>query len=116
FTLIFILLAGGKGYAQFSNLWNISYQHTAKPNFSNESRKIAQDAAGNIFVLADVTSDGAVVGTTYHYVTLLKYSSSGTLLLQKDMNINNHVVSGFDNLSAFGLGIDGSGNVYIGYT
>lgn len=113
------VLCGGSVYAQFSTVWNAQYQHTTSPGFSNEARRVAEDANGNIFVLADVTSDIDPLGVhgsgTYHYITLTKYSTTGAVLFNENVNIQKHLYVGFNNLSAFGLEIDAAGNVYAGY-
>lgn len=119
FIISSLLFFCGKGYAQFNPVWNAGYQHTSSLGFSNESRKVTVDAAGNVFVLADATSDidpfGIVTGSTYHYTVVQKYSSTGTLLFEQAIWVNNHVASGFDNKGAFGLELDAAGNVYTGY-
>ncbi|MFI5219055.1 MAG: T9SS type A sorting domain-containing protein [Bacteroidia bacterium] len=113
-----VFLCAGS-YAQFSPVWDVSYQHTGTNSFSNESRKVETDASGNVFVLADVTSDidpnGVITTSTWHYTVILKYSSGGTLMASKNIYVVNHVVSGFDNKGAFGLELDAAGNVYMGY-
>jgi len=105
--------------AQFSTAWTANYQHTASPNFSNEGRKVAEDPAGNIFVLSDNTSDIDPMGiqgtTTYHYVTVVKYSTTGALLNTLEIEVYDHVTSGYDIEGAFGLKVDAAGDVYIGY-
>ena len=114
-----ILLATTTSFAQFSQVWSSQFQHTQTMSFSNESRKVVQDAAGNIFVLADVTSDidplGVQGASTYHYVSLLKYSTTGSLLDVLNIDVADHQTSGFDNIGAFGMLPDASGNIYIGY-
>lgn len=117
FVLVF---CSGIINAQFSQVWDAQFQHTTSSGFSNEGRRIAEDPSGNIFELADVTSDidpGGMHGAlTYHYVTINKYSTNGTLLNSKNITIQKHINAGFNNISGFGLELDGSGNVYIGYT
>jgi len=107
-------------HAQFSPVWTSTYQNTTTPYFSNESRKVAVDPSGNIFVLADATSDldplGAPGGTTYHYTILLKYDTNGNLVEDVLINVRDHYTAGFDTKGAFGLEVDASGNVFIGYT
>lgn len=119
FTTAFILFSLGSP-AQFSTVWNTPYQHTTTPSYSNEGRKVAEDPTGNIFVLADVTSDldpAGLPGTqTYHYVTLTKYSTNGAVLNTLNIQVYNHVANGYDNPGAFGLKVDASGNVYVGYS
>ena len=114
------IIWSGSSFAQFSATWLAQYQHTVSPGFSNEARKVVEDASGNIFVLADVTSDVDPAGFhgtgTYHYITLTKYSTTGSVLNSANVNIQKHIYSGFDNLSAFGLEVDASGNVYAGYS
>jgi hypothetical protein len=106
--------------AQFSTVWTGSYQHTTSANYSNEGRKVAEDPSGNIFILSDNTSDIDPFGvqgiSTYHYVTVAKYSTNGGLLNTLIIEVYNHVTSGFDNEGAFGLQVDAAGNVYIGFT
>ena len=110
----------GNSYGQFAPVWNTPYQHTNTSGFSNEGRKIAEDPSGNIFVLSDVTSDfdpnGVQGTTTYHYVTIIKYSSTGSPIDKMIIDVQGHVTSGYDNFSAFGLEIDASGSVYVGYS
>ncbi len=107
-------------HAQFSSVWTASYQHSTSPGFSNEGRKVAEDPAGNIFTLSDITSDidpnGVQGTTTFHYVTLAKYSTNGSLLNSLVIEVYNHATSGFDNPGAFGLEIDAAGDVYTGFT
>ena len=104
----------------FSFNWNDKYQHTQTNGFSNEGRKVAVNPSnGFIYVLADVTSDldpqGVASGTTYNYTMLLQYEPSGSLLNTAMLDVGIHSTSGFDRQSAFGLELDGSGNVYVGY-
>lgn len=105
--------------AQFNLYWANSYAYTVTSGFSNEVRKVATDANGNIFVLSDITSDldsTNHVGPIQYYVILQKYSPSGTLLIQKHFNVRNMQVSNtFNNSSAFALIVDASGSVYIGF-
>ena len=106
--------------AQFNQVWNQNYQHTSTVSYySNEGRKVAEDASGNIFTLSDVTSDldptGVVTGSTYHYSVVRKYSTTGGLLAQKVIQVFNHQTAGFENPGAFGLEVDAGGNVYIGF-
>ncbi|HMT30780.1 MAG TPA: T9SS type A sorting domain-containing protein, partial [Bacteroidia bacterium] len=100
--------------------WDIFYQHTVSSGYSNEARKIATDANGNVFVLSDVTSDldatNHPVPNTQYYVILSKYSPSGNLIIQKIIDVKNMPLSGtHDYKSAFALELDGSGNVFIGF-
>src|ERR1043166_5461440 len=80
---------------------------------------MSEDPSGNIFVLSDNTSDidpnGLHSMTTYHYVVLNKYSTNGVLLISQVIDVQKHITSGFNNVSAFGLEVDASGNVYVGY-
>lgn len=106
--------------AQFNLYWENYYQFTVTSGFSNEVRQTATDASGNIFVLSDVTSDldetNHPVSTTRYFVILRKLSPSGTLLVQKIINVNNMILTGaHDYKSAFALRLDGSNNVFIGY-
>src|SRR5258708_26902434 len=107
-------------HAQFNTVWKADYQHTTSNDFSNESRKVVSDASGNVFVLADVTSNidplGNLTASTYHYTVISKYSTAGVFLLSKSINVANHFVAGFDNKGAFGLEIDANGDLFIGYT
>ena len=118
--MIALLLIAGKVSAQFSAVWNYTYQHTFTPGYSNEGRKVAEDAGGNIFALSDVTSDidpSGVQGTsTYHYVNITKYSTNGVALDSLNIEVYNHLSNGYDNPGGFGLDIDAVGNVYVGYT
>ncbi len=106
--------------AQFNTVWEAPYQHTSTDNYSNEGRRIALDPAGNIFVLADVTSNinpnGATVTNTQYYVVLLKYNTQGQLIGQRNISTRGHFASGFDQVNSFGLVVDASGNAYIGYS
>jgi len=108
------------GFSQFNPDWSNSYQHTSSLNYSNESRKVITDHFGNVFVLGDVTSDldvsGNVSGSTEHYCALLKYDSTGFLLDQQIIETESHLISGFNNISAFGLGIDLADNIYVGFS
>ncbi|MBL0342001.1 MAG: hypothetical protein IPP71_14370 [Bacteroidetes bacterium] len=118
-TLLFVLLISCGAFAQFNFVWNDTYSYTVTSGFSNEARKVAVDASGNVFVLSDITSDldsTNHVGPTQYYVVLRKYTPAGVLLVQKFVNVKNMMVSGtFDFKSAFALEIDGSGSVFIGF-
>jgi hypothetical protein len=118
-TLLILLFAGFNSIAQFNFLWNDTYSYTVSSGFSNEARKVAVDASGNVFVLSDITSDldsTNHVGPTQYYVVLRKYTPAGVLSVQKFVNVRNMMVSGtFDFKSAFALEIDASGSVYIGF-
>lgn len=110
-------------YAQIQNFnvkWQDKYQHTTVAGFSNEARKLVSDpSSGEVFMLSDVTSDlnqfGVPTANIYHYVVLNKYDSTGTLLGSVSINVSEHESNGFDLKSSFGMSLDGSGNVYIGY-
>ncbi|HKR05413.1 MAG TPA: T9SS type A sorting domain-containing protein [Bacteroidia bacterium] len=116
---VLILFFNVTVYAQFSTEWTVNYQHTTSNDFSNEGKKVVADAAGNAYVLADVTSDidpnGNTTTSTFHYTVISKYSVTGSLLVSKSINVFNHSVTGFDNKGAFGLEMDAAGNIYIGY-
>jgi hypothetical protein len=118
FTVSF-LLSGLKSSAQFTQLWMSHYQHTVSNNYSSESRKVLEDAAGNTYMLSDNTSNldstGVITGGTHHYTVINKYSPTGGRIHRKAIEVFNHVVSGTDNLGAFGMEMDASGNIYIGY-
>jgi hypothetical protein len=105
--------------AQFPVTWTVQFQHTATLGFSNEGRRIAEDASGNIFELSDVVSDidpnGVQGSINYHYVNITKYSSTGSILAKQNIDIKNHVTVGYNNFSAFGLEVDAAGNVYVGF-
>jgi hypothetical protein len=118
-TAILFFIAGNC-FAQFNLAWNAQYQHSTTLNYSNEARKIVEDPAGNIFVMSDITSDidpfGVQGTTTYHYISVLKYSTLGAIVGRLEINVHDHLVFGFNNVSAFGLEVDATGNIYIGYT
>ncbi len=109
-----------KNFAQFNAVWNANYQNTTANNYSNESRKVVLDASGNSYVLADATSNldpsGVPGTTTWHYTVLTKYSPSGGLLVTRLLNVFNHFVTGYDNKGAYGLAIDATGNLYVGFS
>ena len=109
-TLLFVLLISCGAYAQFNFFWNDTYSYTVTSGFSNEARKVAVDASGNVFVLSDITSDldsTNHVGPTQYYVVLRKYTQAGVLLVQKFVNVKNMMVSGtFDFKSAFKFATD----------
>src|SRR6185436_14742965 len=115
--LLFSVCTGAN--AQFNPVWTVNYQHTSLNDFSNESRKVVSDASGNAYILTDVTSNldpqGLPTSNTYHYTVLSKYNSAGTLIHSKNIDVVNHIVSGEDNKGAFGMEIDASANIYIGY-
>ncbi len=114
-----LLLLIGTSFAQFNLDWNATYVHTNSFNYSNESRKMAKDAAGNLYILADATSNidpNGVSGTiTYHYTIVLQYSNAGVLIKTRVIDVTDHMTTGFDNRGAFGIEIDSSGFLYIGY-
>ncbi len=118
FAIVFTCVAGISS-AQFNPGWNTSYQHTATANFSNEGRKIVVDNNKNIYVLCDVTSDknlsGVVTGTTYYYTVLIKYGQGGSVT-EEIIDVQDHFSAGFSHRSAFGMEIDATGNIYIGYS
>lgn len=117
-TVLMMLATVMTAQAQMSLNWSQNYQHTASPGYSNESRKIAVDSSGNIYVLADVTSDfdpaGVQVTTTQNYTVLLKYDMNGNFIVSRQIAVGSHLVTGFNNKSAFGLEIDQAGNIYVG--
>jgi hypothetical protein len=118
--LVFALSLSNISFSQFNPIWSDVYKHTPAQGFSNESRKIITDNSGNVFVLADVTSNidpsGNTSPSTYHYVVLRKYNSSGNVINTTEIDIIDHQISGFNNYSAFGLETDSQGNIYIGYS
>lgn len=120
-TVFTIFLAVHISQGQFANLWDVRYSHSSGllPGYSNESKKTVCDVSGNLYVLVDAVSDtdpnGFVTGGTYHYTVLLKLDPNGNILNQEVIQVNNHITNGFANYGAFGLDVDVSGNVYIGY-
>ncbi|MBS1765421.1 MAG: T9SS type A sorting domain-containing protein [Bacteroidetes bacterium] len=108
--------------AQFTENWNVRYQATGTQNFSNEGRKVAVDAMGNTFVLGDFSSDRDSVGNmlsggaTQYTVRLQKYNYLGTLIYWRTFIVNGLLaLGGGENVGSFGLELDASNNVYIGY-
>src|ERR1043165_1126856 len=99
--IITSLLIASSSFAQFPVTWSAQFQHTSSNGYSNEGRRIAEDAAGNIFMLADATSDidpSGVLGTiTYHYTSIVKYSTTGMVLGKMNIDVKDHVVSGYNN-------------------
>ncbi|MEO5569837.1 MAG: hypothetical protein ABIT08_04395, partial [Bacteroidia bacterium] len=121
YTLILIVLISFNLKAQFADNWEKKYQFTPSPGYSNEARKIATDASGNVFVMADITSNidstGHPTPNTQYYVRLLKYNSSGSLLASNIVNVNNMTLSGgHDFTGSFAMELDASGNVFVAYT
>ncbi|MFM7176169.1 MAG: T9SS type A sorting domain-containing protein [Bacteroidota bacterium] len=122
-ALISILLTATISKGQpvpFTFNWNDKYQNTFSNGYSNEGRKVVVNPAnGFIYVLADVTSDldpgGAANGQTNSYSVVLQYEPSGSLLNSQIIDVGVHTVSGFDRSSGYGLELDASGNVYVGY-
>jgi hypothetical protein len=119
--ILFTITISATAKAQFTIAWTEKFQHTQTVNYSNEGRKVVVDSlTGNIYALCDVTSDidsgGNVNGQVYSYTTLIKYSSGGTFISSLDIDVKEHQVNGFDKKSGFGLELDPSGNIYIGYT
>ncbi|MEO8086718.1 MAG: T9SS type A sorting domain-containing protein [Bacteroidota bacterium] len=107
-------------YAQYPENWSVRYQTTTSNNFSNEGRKVAIDAVGNCFVLGDYSSDldsaGHAAGSTQYTVRIQKFDVLGTLLTWAYIPVAGLINNGFDNRSAFGLELDVTGNVFIGYS
>jgi len=104
----------------FTFNWNDKYQNTTSTGYSNEGRKIVVNPSnGFIYILSDVTSDldpgGISNGQTNSYTVLLQYEPSGSLLNSQIIDVGVHTISGFDRSSAFGLELDATGNVYVGY-
>jgi hypothetical protein len=106
--------------AQFNQVWAAQYQHASSNGFSNEAKKVVQDAAGNIFMLSDVTSDidssGLQGSSTWYYVNITKYSTNGGVLNSVDIDVHDHISSGTSYGSSFGLITDAAGSVYVGYS
>jgi len=79
----------------------LQYQHTSANNYSNESRKIVEDAAGNIYMMSDAPSNldstGAIAGCTHHYAVINKYSSGRIRIHRKVSEVFNHAHYGFNN-------------------
>src|ERR1041385_7113661 len=93
-TIIFISIVFflEKSSAQFTSNWENRYNHTVTTGFSNEGRKVAVDAIGNVFELCDVTSDkdtaGHPVTTTQYYVVLRKLNaSSGSVIATTEISV-----------------------------
>jgi len=119
-SVLLLYLNPFNSYGQFTSVWSAVYQHTTSPGYSNEGRKVAVDPAGNIFILSDNTSDidpnGIQGAVTYNYITISKYSTTGSLLNSLAIEVYNHVISGFELEGVFGLNVDAAGDVYIGFT
>lgn len=110
----------GSLQAQFNVDWAYDYKHTNSLNFSNEGRKVVVDStSGFVYTLNDVTSDidpnGVITGQTYSYVVLNQFDDSGNLLDSYEVSVGNHFGTGYDLKSSFGLQVDASGDIYIGY-
>ena len=107
-------------FAQFASNWQVDFQDSPTLNYSNEGRKVITDANSNIFVLGDYSSDrdsaGHTTGTTQYTVRLQKYNYNGVLQTWVYIPVNGLITNGFDNRNSFGLELDASGNVYIGYS
>ena len=118
--IVMVFFLSQNSYAQFNTSWTAQYQHTVQSGFSNEGRKIVEDNAGNIFMLADVTSDldpqGLHGAATWYYMVLTKYSPNGAVLASLNLDVVNEMSSGYNYHSAFGLEVDASGNIFVGYT
>jgi hypothetical protein len=118
--LFFIPISSIAQTAQFTQVWNDKYRHTAEPYFASQSRKVAVDSvSGWVYMLADETSDlnpsGVVTGSTYSYISLLKYDDQGTLLDVLNIDVAQHTITNFEQRSSFGMELDASGNIYIAY-
>jgi len=121
-TLIIIsnLFLLGELKAQFNVTWASDYQHTTSSGYSNEGREVVTDTIYDfVYTLNDVKSDldpnGVVTGQGYSYVVLAKYDASGNLIDNVTIDVGLLYVNGFEEKSGFGLQVDPSGNVYIGY-
>lgn len=122
-ALIAIMLMAKSTYGQtlpFTANWNDKYQNTTSNNFSNEARKVvANPSNGFVYILADVTSDldsaGIQSTQTFNYTVLIQYDTLGNILNTVSIDVGAHTVAGFDRSSGFGLELDASGNVYVGY-
>ncbi len=120
YLIISIALVCISASAQFAENWSKQYQTTTSSNFSNEGRKVVSDANSNVFVLGDYSSDndsaGHHVSTTQYSVRIHKYNFQGNLLTWAYIPVNGLINNGYDNKSGFGLELDASGNVYVGYS
>lgn len=114
-----LLLVTPVAQAQFTLDWSDLFSHTNAANFSCEGRYIFNDAVGNTYVIADATSNvddqGNFTSNTYYYVVLRKYDASGNFIIQKEVDVQGHLVNGFSSKSVFGAAIDSSGNLFVGY-
>ena len=117
FVLLFIGWNGTQ--AQFSQVSLNSYSHTSTINYSAEGRKVVTDINKNIYTLVDATSDknpsGVVTGLTHYYTILVKYGQGGSVT-EEIIDVADHFSAGFSHRSAFGLEIDASNNIYVGYS
>lgn len=120
YLLLALSLCASGIFAQFVENWNIQYQTTSASNFSNEGRKIVTDANSNVFVLGDFSSDldsaGHNAGGTQNTVRIRKYDYLGNLIYWRCIPVVGLINNGYDNRSGFGMQLDASGNVYIGYS
>lgn len=118
--LAVLVLSGYSLFAQFPTNWSADLQATPSLNYSNEGRKIITDAASNVFVLGDYSSDkdssGHGSSTTLYSVRIHKYNYNGGLLTWAYIPVGGLINNGYDNRSGFGMVLDGSGNVYVGYS
>jgi hypothetical protein len=115
FSFVFISASG-----QFSENWSKLFQTTSTSNYSSEGRKVVSDANSNVFVLGDFSSDndsaGHHVSTTQYSVRIRKYDFNGNLLTWAYIPVGGLITTGYTNRSGFGLELDASGNVYVGYS
>lgn len=119
--VVMILCCALISNAQFTENWNVRYQATGSLNFSNEGRKVVVDAMGNTFVLGDFSSDRDTMGNllpsgTQYTVRLQKYDYTGNLVYWRSYIVNGLLAQGGgENVGSFGLELDASNYVYIGY-
>jgi hypothetical protein len=119
-TLLALMVCSFAGFAQFAENWNFRYQATTSVNYSSEGRKVINDAAGNIYVLGDFSSDqdttNHFISNTQYTVRLQKFDFYGNLIRTRYFIVGGLVAVGNENRSGFGMFLDGSGNVCFGYS
>ncbi|MCX6276355.1 MAG: T9SS type A sorting domain-containing protein [Bacteroidetes bacterium] len=120
YLLLAMSLCASGIFAQFAENWNVQYQTTTAANFSNEGRRIVTDANSNVFVLGDFSSDldsaGHNAGGTQNTVRIRKYDYLGNLIYWRCIQVGGLINNGYDNRSGFGMELDASGNLYVGYS
>lgn len=98
--------SGSQGPVQAAAQPGLIFEHTWGGAYADSASAVTTDSAGNIYVAGLTLSFGAC-SPSWYALTILKYSATGALLMQKIWSNGSAV------FTAGAIGVDPAGNIYV---